>query len=60
MKPSVMPNTDPVIGAVSDVCKNEWLLLSLIPSWTAGITTFQEKQFLQYPIKLKQRKEFLR
>ena len=43
-----MPNTDPVIGAESDVCKNEWLLLSLIPSWTAGITTFQEKQFLQY------------
>lgn len=55
-----MPNTDPVIGGESDVCKNEWLLLSLISSWTAAITTFQEKQFLQYPIKLKQRKEFLR
>ena len=55
-----MPSTDPVAGGESDVCKNEWLLLSFIPRWTAAILTFQEKQFLQCPIKLKQKKEFLR
>lgn len=55
-----MPNSDTLIEGESTVCKNEWLLLSLIPSWIAGITTVQEKQFLQYPIKLKQGKELLR
>lgn len=38
-----MPNADTLIGGKPDVYKNEWLLLSFIPSQIAGIKIFFRK-----------------